>query len=580
MFTSISAALKRIVTLSSGLALFAAASSVFGQGFALIPTPGAVDFGNTLLGSTVNQTVTFSNLNDVGSPAVNVSQLMLQNPLASMSRSGGTCPVTPFAIASGGSCTVELSFAPTVVGLQSTTLQVAADTGNFTVAVSGTGTVAAPLPTFAPAQLNFGLFPVQGGATSVTQTVTISNPGAAPLDLLGLTGAATSVLPTTDRYQVVGGSCVSYITNPIPPFYQLNTPLAAGASCTLQVSFVTPYAPIATSYDRSLVLQTAAGSVSIPMIARVGVLIYPIIVSPSVVTFSTAPAPLDSRTVTITNPAPVSANVVSFNLPVGYARTAGTCADTPLTLGAAANCTVIVSRFLPSALAVSDLKAASFIDVPVVATTGNANLRIEVAAQPVVNIVVVTQPAGLRLVVDGQLRATPMTLQVETGTNVTVEARAQNLGGSGYAFASWSDGGVALHTVTAQNAASTLTATFSAIPFVAKLDVDNDGLVNAATDGMLILRYLLGMRGAALIDVLPIPTNAERRDASSIVAYLDAIRADLDVDAAGGASAMTDGMLIVRYMLGLRGTALTQGASAAGALSPLQIQNKLDSLRP
>jgi hypothetical protein len=336
----------------------------------------------------------------------------------------------------------------------------------------------------------------------------------------------------------------------------------------------------AGNYDRSLVLLTAAGSVSIPMAARVGTLIYPIVVSPATVTFSPTFPGAESRTVTFANPAPVTANITSFNLPVGYARIGGTCAETPFPLAAAASCTLIVSRIAPAAMAVSDLKAASYIDVPVVATTGNANLRIEVAAQPVVSVSLVTQPAGLGLVVNGQLRMTPVALQVESGANVTVEARAQNLGGSGYAFASWSDGGMALHTVTAQNAASTLTATFSAIPFVAKLDVDNDGLVNAATDGMLVVRYLLGMRGAALMNGLPIPSNAERRDASSITEYLDAIRADLDVDGVGGASAMTDGMLIVRYMLGLTGTALTQGASAAGAQLSAQIQNKLDSLRP
>ena len=97
---------------------------------------------------------------------------------------------------------------------------------------------------------------------------------------------------------------------------------------------------------------------------------------------------------------------------------------------------------------------------------------------------------------------------------------------------------------------------------------------------MLVVRYLLGMRGADLIDGLPIPANAERRDAASITAYLDAIGTDLDVDSVGGASAMTDGILIIRYMLGLTGTALTQGTSAVGALPAAQIQSRLELMRP
>lgn len=579
MFSSFARTAARFLTCLSWVAALALASSAYAQGFVLVASPIAVDFGNTLVGSTTTQTVTLSNLNDVGSAAVNVSQLALQNSPASIARSGGTCPAMPFALTSGASCTVQLSFAPTVVGLHSATLQVVADTGNFTVAVSGSGVIAAPLPTFAPSQLNFGLFSIQGGATPVTQTVTISNPGGAPLDLLGLTGAVTSALPTTDRYQVTGGSCVSFSSTAIA--YVLNTPLAAGASCTLQVSFLTTYAPIATSYDRALVVQTAAGDISIPMIASVGVLFFPIVVSPSVVTFSSVSVSAEMRIVMFTNPAPVLARITSFNLPSGYMHAGGSCATPPFALAPAANCTIIVSRpATTAAVAASHLKSASYIDVPVVATTGNANLRIEVAAQPLVNVSFATLPAGLGLVVNDQLRATPFTLQVEAGTNVTVDARAQNRGNSGYAFASWSDSGAVAHTVVAQNPGPTLTATFLATPFVAKLDVDNDGLVNAATDGMLVVRYLLGMRGAALIDGLPIPANAERRDAASITAYLDAIRTDLDVEGVGGASAMTDGILIVRYMLGLTGTALTQGASAVGAQSPTQIQNKLDAMRP
>ena len=110
----------------------------------------------------------------------------------------------PFALTSGASCTVELSFAPTGVGTQSGFLRVVASTGNFDVAISGTGIVAAPLPTYAPAQLNFGLFQTSGGG-SVTQTVTFTNPGSAPLDLLGLSGAVSTSL-TSIPYSLRGGS--------------------------------------------------------------------------------------------------------------------------------------------------------------------------------------------------------------------------------------------------------------------------------------------------------------------------------------------------------------------------------------
>ena len=361
--------------------------------------------------------------------------------------------------------------------------------------------------------------------------------------------------------------------------YTLNSPLAAGASCTLQIFFSPGLSTPAGSYDRSLVLQTAAGSVSLLMLARVGELRYPIVVSPQTLTFSSAANVTETRTITLLNPAPTAANVTPVVLPSGYSRSGGTCPNAAFSLAPAASCTIIVTREATAPRA-SSLKSATVIDVPIFATTGSATLRIKVAVQPLVNIGFETQPQGLKIVVDGQQLAAPVTLQVEAGTSIAVEARDQNLGGNGWQFASWSDGGTAAHTVVAQSPGPTLTATFVAASLVAKLDIDNDGLMNAATDGLLILRYLSGVRGAALLADLPIPANAERRDSGVITAYLDGIRSELDVDGVGGTQALTDGMIIMRYMLGLSGASLTLGAGASGALSVSQIQAKLDLMRP
>ena len=94
------------------------------------------------------------------------------------------------------------------------------------------------------------------------------------------------------------------------------------------------------------------------------------------------------------------------------------------------------------------------------------------------------------------------------------------------------------------------------------------------------MRYLLGVRGTALIDGIPIPATAERKDATAIINYLDSIRSSLDVDGVGGPRVLTDGTLILRWMLGLSGAALTQGVLQPGGLLPTQIQSNLDSMRP
>lgn len=55
---------------------------------------------------------------------------------------------------------------------------------------------------------------------------------------------------------------------------------------------------------------------------------------------------------------------------------------------------------------------------------------------------------------------------------------------------------------------------------VATFDIDGDGQMNSATDGLLVLRYLLGMRGAALVNGAL--GACASRDVAAIEAYLAA----------------------------------------------------------
>lgn len=107
-----------------------------------------------------------------------------------------------------------------------------------------------------------------------------------------------------------------------------------------------------------------------------------------------------------------------------------------------------------------------------------------------------------------------------------------------------------------------------AFPLLVSLDIDNSATVtqfNAFTDGLLIMRYMQGLTGPALIAGAPLAAPATRLTSGDIKAYLDGIRASLDVDGDNLVNPATDGILILRYLLGLRGDALIQGAVAAGA---------------
>jgi hypothetical protein len=92
------------------------------------------------------------------------------------------------------------------------------------------------------------------------------------------------------------------------------------------------------------------------------------------------------------------------------------------------------------------------------------------------------------------------------------------------------------------------------------IDVDGDGDIAALTDGLLILRSLFGLTGTALTSAAVDLANCTRCTAPEIQAHLASILFQLDVDEDGDRAALTDGLLILRSLFGLTGTALTSGA--------------------
>ena len=89
-----------------------------------------------------------------------------------------------------------------------------------------------------------------------------------------------------------------------------------------------------------------------------------------------------------------------------------------------------------------------------------------------------------------------------------------------------------------------------------QLNVDANLVARPATDALLILRYLLGYRGTALTNGA-LGSNPTRTG-QALETYLASL--NLDADGDGQVNAMTDGLLILRAMLGLSGNALTAGA--------------------
>ena len=87
-------------------------------------------------------------------------------------------------------------------------------------------------------------------------------------------------------------------------------------------------------------------------------------------------------------------------------------------------------------------------------------------------------------------------------------------------------------------------------------------MIEPDKDGVLILRRLLGCPGEALI-AGAVGAGACRSNADDIAGFIDAQQ--LDADQSGGLrpiNVLTDGVILLRTMLGLTDTAVTAGVTS------------------
>jgi hypothetical protein len=96
-----------------------------------------------------------------------------------------------------------------------------------------------------------------------------------------------------------------------------------------------------------------------------------------------------------------------------------------------------------------------------------------------------------------------------------------------------------------------------------RFDFDYDGKTGALTDGLIAIRYLFGFTGESLSNGAV--SSAARFDQSSVEQFLQAAAPKLDIDGDNKSQALTDGLLLIRYLFGFEGDALFNGATSLEA---------------
>jgi len=220
--------------------------------------------------------------------------------------------------ASGGTCSIQITFTPTTAGTRTGTLTVTDSASNSPQLVSLSGTGMAGVANLSSSSLTFTALAV--GSTSTAQTVTITNPGNGALTFTGI--------------QAIGD------------FAQTNTcsPVAAvGGTCAIQVTF-TPTAS-GSRAGTLIVADSAANSPQVVSLSGTG-LAGTANLSASSLTFAALAVGTTStaQTVTITNPGNGALAVTSVQVMGDFAQ-----ANNCTTVAAGGGTCAIQVTFTPTA---------------------------------------------------------------------------------------------------------------------------------------------------------------------------------------------------------------------------------------
>ena len=110
------------------------------------------------------------------------------------------------------------------------------------------------------------------------------------------------------------------------------------------------------------------------------------------------------------------------------------------------------------------------------------------------------------------------------------------------------------------------------------IDIDGNERYDALTDGLLILRSMFGLDGTSLTAGTA-ASDAVYSDSGDLITRINTLGDLADIDGSGKIDALTDGLLILRYLFGLEGETLVNGVVSSNATRTTQeIEDHLNML--
>ncbi|MBY6204052.1 IPTL-CTERM sorting domain-containing protein [Halomonas denitrificans] len=280
--------------------------------------PDPLDFGVQKVGETsAPQSVTISNTGG----QLDVSAVSAAG--GSFAAAGGTCGGAPFSLADGESCTLDFTFTPIAVGVDSLNITLTTNDGDGPDTFLLTGEGALGELDITPAPVEFGNVTV--GSTSAPQSATLENIGVVDVVVSAIEAAAAP-------FAAAGGSCGA------PPFT-----LAPTATCTVDYTFT----PAVVGPATQTLDVTSDGSTSPDPIdlSGTGVGTPTVGLSTNDVDFGTISLGVGGTAlVTLTNTGTVPLDISSITDPAPpFSLTFGTrgatlCSNPPFTLSPSASC--------------------------------------------------------------------------------------------------------------------------------------------------------------------------------------------------------------------------------------------------